>query len=198
MNFIEHNGYLWPESDRHAWRAIFREVRDSEKALKYVQKFDYAVQAGGNCGVWANYLRKQFNEVYSIEPDWENYLCLIKNTHDVKTIWAALGEKHDFVGLDKDPANIGAHQVKQGGHIPVVTIDDLDLPACDLIALDIEGMEPFALKGASKTIEKFKPVLMLEDKGLSERYGLPKGWSETIEDYEIVERIHRDVVLCPK
>lgn len=195
---VQVDGYFWPETDRHARKAIFSQVRDAERALKYCKNFNTVVQAGGNCGVWANYLRDRFDEVYSIEPDWQNYLCLLKNTKDVKTIWAALGCGPGFVGMEVDPSNIGAHQVSGKGRIPVITIDELALTACDLICLDIEGMEPEALKGAKETIARFKPILMVEDKGLSDRYGFRSGWSEHFEGYDVAERIHRDVILRPK
>lgn len=50
-------------------------------------------------------------------------------------------------------------------------IDNLQLPRCELIKADVEGMEEEVLRGASKTIERFRPVLYLEsdreDKRLS-------------------------------
>jgi hypothetical protein len=41
-------------------------------------------------------------------------------------------------------------------------IDDLNLPSCDLIHLDVEGYEAAALQGAIETIKKFKPVVIIE------------------------------------
>jgi FkbM family methyltransferase len=46
--------------------------------------------------------------------------------------------------------------------LPVIAIDDLDLPACHLIKLDCEGGEHDALLGALKTIVKFRPVIYFE------------------------------------
>ena len=34
--------------------------------------------------------------------------------------------------------------------------------SCDLISLDLEGFEPFAITGAIETINKFKPVVIVE------------------------------------
>jgi hypothetical protein len=46
--------------------------------------------------------------------------------------------------------------------IPQLTIDSFGFKEVDLIAFDMEGYEPNALRGAFKTIEKFRPVIILE------------------------------------
>lgn len=155
------------------------------------------MQAGGHCGVWANRLARSFTVVWTIEPDLENYLCMARNlVPNVQPIWAALGDKPGGgVGLERRPENSGAHFINGEGRIGVITIDELELEACDLIVLDIEGMEPLALHGAKETIERFKPVLMVEDKGLSDRYGFPVGWSDCWPGYGVEKRVKRDVIL---
>jgi FkbM family methyltransferase len=45
----------------------------------------------------------------------------------------------------------------------VIRIDDLGLPACTLIKVDVEGMELDVINGASATIEAYKPVLYVEN-----------------------------------
>ncbi len=49
--------------------------------------------------------------------------------------------------------------------VPVVALDDLQLPRCDLIKLDAELMEFEAMVGAARTIERFRPVLYFEQTG---------------------------------
>ena len=58
----------------------------------------------------------------------------------------------DIVDVDK-PALV---------NIPQMRIDDLNLSSCDLIHLDVEGSEDRVLKGAINTLQKFKPVIILE------------------------------------
>ena len=41
-------------------------------------------------------------------------------------------------------------------------IDSVELERCDLIKMDIEGMELEALEGARATIERHKPLLFVE------------------------------------
>lgn len=191
-------GLWWPEGDREGRRAALATVSDLFDAMMLCREHRVCVQAGGNCGVWANCLAERFDEVWTAEPDWQNYLCMVRNVRrNVRTIWGAFGAHAGAVGLVREEGNAGAHYVEGEGCIPVLLIDELDLPACDLIVLDIEGMEPEALIGAQETIRKFKPILMVEDKGLSERYGQPKDWTADIPGYRVARHVHRDVVLAP-
>ena len=48
------------------------------------------------------------------------------------------------------------------GYTPTIVVDNLNLPGCDLIQLDVEGYELNALLGAVETIKKYKPVLCIE------------------------------------
>ena len=62
----------------------------------------------------------------------------------------------EFIGQQIDYSEGKCNQVK------VVTIDQLELKRLDFIKIDIEGMEIEALNGAKKSIEQFKPQLLIE------------------------------------
>ncbi|MGI9411556.1 MAG: FkbM family methyltransferase [Hyphomicrobiaceae bacterium] len=193
------NGFHWPEKDVHCRQVVFDTTRDMEHALRHCAEMDICVQAGGNCGVWPAWLAEHFETVYTFEPDPENFRCLVQNVpENVITLQAALGMRRETIDLHRDPVNCGAYYVNGAGNIPTLRIDDLELPSCDLIVLDIEGMEADALEGAILTVQTFHPVIMAEDKGLSERYGIAKGAIEArMGDlgYRVAHRIHRDVIM---
>lgn len=50
-----------------------------------------------------------------------------------------------------------------GETVDVVQIDSLGLPRCDLIKVDVEGMEEQVVRGSLETIDKFRPNLYLEN-----------------------------------
>jgi len=202
--FLTRNGFMWPASDGECHQAVFGSLSDLDHAYARCSNFRVVVQAGGNCGVWPKELSHKFETVYTFEPDPVNFRCLAANVpeHNVFKFNGALGAERRLVELEREPRNIGAHQVaEKAGSIPTLLIDDLGLEACDLIYLDIEGYELNALLGARRTIEACRPVVAVEDKGLSERYGVPQGaverWLEDNLGYRVVDRVGRDVILIP-
>jgi FkbM family methyltransferase len=48
--------------------------------------------------------------------------------------------------------------------VDLITIDSLNLPSVGLIKLDIQGSELIALKGAAETIQRCRPVVLIEEK----------------------------------
>jgi len=193
-------GYYVPKNDTECIKVVF-DVTDLLPALALVDKFDCVIQAGGNFGVWANFLSDKFRHVYTFEPDPLNFSALCKNIGDVQNIIkfnSALGCDHEAIALNGREANAGAHFVSGKGIIPTLKIDDLGIEP-DLIVLDIEGYELKALIGGKETIQKFKPVIHFEDKGLSEKYGIAQGeaekWLEQF-GYKVRARIKRDVICA--
>lgn len=68
--------------------------------------------------------------------------------------------KHNnFGGIKVEYANNSENYEK----IEVISFDSLNLDKCDFIKVDIEGMERSFLLGAEKTINKFRPIMYLED-----------------------------------
>lgn len=50
-----------------------------------------------------------------------------------------------------------------GERVSVVALDSLDLPRCDFVKIDVEGMEREVLGGAARTIARFQPTLYVEN-----------------------------------
>lgn len=132
------------------------------------------VQAGGNLGIFPKRLAEEFAAVYTFEPDRELFGCLEHNAPEpnIIPVNAALGCSREPVALDcrrRDgsgrPVHEGLTHISGPGKIPQVLVDDLQLEACNLIYLDIEGYELNALKGAENTINRHHPVLALESNG---------------------------------
>jgi len=194
---------MWPASDRGAAAAVFNDIHALDSVYPLCRKLGVAIQAGGNCGVWPKAMGERFRIVYTFEPDPVNFRCLCANAPAVNVfkINAALGDVGGTVGLAARPDNVGAHQVDGSGDIPTLTIDDFALVVCDLIYLDIEGCELAALRGGAQTIARTRPVIVVEDKGMSVRYGVPPGEVEKYAcerfGYRVVMKLGHDVVMVP-
>ena len=197
---VERGGFIWPAADQWCSKVIFEEVADLAEVMPLIQGRSVALQAGGNCGVWAAWLAAHFETVWTFEPDPDNFACLVKNVPvNVRYRHAGLGDRAGHVGLEADPKNCGAHYVAGPGGIPMITIDSLNLPALDFLQLDIEGFEPLALQGAEATLRRCRPVVMIEEKGLSAAYysikrGTAEKWLSGF-GYRVVKKIRKDLVL---
>ncbi len=197
------DGDYWPTDDKECRKSVMVTFKDADVALKICRGKKVVIQAGGNCGIWARYLSQHFETVYTFEPDITNFICLNLNVPEANVIrmQAALGAKSKPISILKAPGNVGAHRVGDTGGIPVIRIDDLRLEACDLIQLDVEGYEYFCLKGAIHTIDNFKPVIMIEDKGHHKKYGVEHKELTDLFDvlgYVKYHKINRDLIMVPK
>jgi FkbM family methyltransferase len=222
MRQIEHR-FPWSDITTWAWTdddikllQVINDVNDVEAIIeKYVpaDRRNIVIQAGAACGIWPHRLSKMFNWVISLEPLPDNFECAAENLRTVNNIMlinGALGsgEEGDFVFMKQHP-----HERNNAGSQQVDLLDGPVRIGChqidkltprngivDFIALDLEGYEKPALMGAEETIKRCMPVIMVEDKGLSLKFGIHKdeviGWL-LARGYHIAERIKRDVVLVP-
>lgn len=146
------------------------ELSHLRRALEFVTNFGFAVDGGAHKGIWTRELLKRFATVAAFEPVDENFAHL----PDCLKFRAALGDKGGFVSMSPGPRNTGQYHVVEGDEVPIVRLDDFRFPA-GFVKLDVEGMEYRALLGAEETIRKHCPVVVIEETGLSERYGVPQG-----------------------
>lgn len=118
-------------------------------------------------------------KVYSFEPDYYNYQCLIFNVHNnnyenVSTVKKAISNKSESVILYQSSGTISSSigdrnmssrflkgQSVQKILVQATTLDlELEDSCVDVIKMDIEGAEMLALQGMSKIIHK-NPSLIL-------------------------------------
>ncbi len=173
-------------------------------ALKYVGLRRTALQAGARAGLWPWKLAPLFDRVISFEPEPDNYACAKRNLeafYNVELHQKALGEKCGPGMLAISGKNDGTHHLASPTttayrtvNVDVVTIDSLELHECSIIFLDVEGVELATLRGATSTLERCRPVLVLEENVLCHRYHHKQGdlekWLE-LKGYTVVERYGR-------
>lgn len=143
-----------------------------ERAIELMDCFDLAIDGGANIGSWTRLMAEHFDVVHAFEPQDEAFACLERNVQDwgvhenVILHHAALSDKEDKVRVGQ---LLRGHRtissmIIGAGDTPAYTIDSLNLEACSLIKLDVEGYEARALAGAARTIEEHKPWIMTEIK----------------------------------
>lgn len=169
LTTIKDGKWVWPANDENSWPGQ-NEHKDLYKTiLPLVDNTGIMIQAGGNCGFILSTFVDHFDFIYTFEPDPVNFYCLSQNVtaDNVFKMQACLGEANGTTRVQQliredRPHDTGGVHVAGDGYLPLIAIDSLNLPGCDLLQLDVEGFELKALKGAINTITKYKPVICVE------------------------------------
>lgn len=134
-----------------------------------------AVDGGAHVGGWTAALADLFQFVHAFEPAPDTFQRLQANVADrpnVQLYQMALMQQRQTVAIARGWSSPARQVVPaQCGDILAGTIDELNLPTCGFIKLDLEGCEPFALAGAGQTITRCRPFVLVEEAGLSARFG---------------------------
>lgn len=152
------------------WNNIFKKL-----ILQHVVDSSCVIQSGGHQGAYARLLSDIFDLVYTFEPHPVNFHCLVQNCQksNIIKMQSALGNECGTIVLE-EVSTSGQHRVVHTRHslypievrsrytVPVLTIDSLNVSSCGLIMLDTENFEVPIIEGALKTIEKFKPLIIVE------------------------------------
>ena len=173
---------LFNRHDRYIGRSLqlYGEFSEGECDVfrRIVRGGDTVVEAGANVGahtVPLAQLTQPGGRVIAFEPQRVVFQTLCANVSlnsllNVHCLQQAIGSQAGSIivpDLDyRSENNFGGLALggyTSGEQVALVTIDSLELSACDFIKLDIEGMERDALLGATRTIERFKPVLYVEN-----------------------------------
>lgn len=210
-----HHGWAFPDADRLMAAEMTPDGRYQqahlEAALRWVTHHGTAIDGGAHVGTWCRQLARRFRQVVAFEPASDTFACLVENMaahggQNVTCYEAALGAQPGRVRMMNDAknearGNTGARHVVAGEDVAVVTIDSLALDDVGFLKLDIEGSEPLALMGASATLTRCRPVVLVEDKALWMRhYGLPAGAVRDVlsgHRYRLAETVGCDQVWVP-
>jgi len=197
--------WWWPKWDSHTCKITPEEAKRIPEYLELVPRRGLVVQAGGNAGVFPQVLAEHFRKVITFEPDPDNFACMERNitASNVEMYNKALGDRPTFGEVYREKENehnSGGTMVREGMDVPVLPLDHIPLDGLDFLFLDVEGWEGPAVRGAEAHIERFRPVISLEMKGIGDKLGWPE--QETIEwlaarGYRIAEGIGRDKIFVP-
>lgn len=169
-------GWHWPVEDTGLWEGPREDWQHKFKPWidKHVKKMHTVVQAGGACGMYPRLLSGMFTNVYTFEPDQQNFYFLNINCCEtnVRKFNCALGSRHGNInfyppgssnrGVGRTGTDIDMDDEEVIGDTPLLMVDDFHFQELNLLFLDIENSEFYALKGSINTITKHRPVIICE------------------------------------
>lgn len=187
------HGLAFPDADQYLYDRLPENGVWQDDALqaglKVCKNFRIAIDGGAHIGTWSLALAEKFEKVFAFEPMADTYEALeqnIKNHNEkanIEKMYFALGAETTQGKLawrekDVKRKHTGARYIQEcegrEADFLISTIDMLYLDDVDFIKLDLEGGETDALKGATETLKRCKPVIVFEDKGFNKRFGYPE------------------------
>jgi FkbM family methyltransferase len=152
--------------------------------LSLLNKGDVAVDAGGNIGFYSLMMAEKVGAegcVHSFEPVPSTYLKLKTNVElnpqvsnvriNKNALWNKEEELHFSLSV-KNANNCGGYSASAKDHsieqvnCQAFTLENYfnvnHLHRLDALKMDIEGAELAALEGASKVLENYRPIVLLE------------------------------------
>lgn len=150
--------------------------------LRHISKGDVVIDVGSFCGDHTIAYAKAVGSggvVIAFEPSKDAYECLVYNMQDVSHIVVCvnkgLGSENKRMSIQKVETNDGMNYLVDGDDIEVIRLDDYKLVKLNFMKIDCEGHELEVLKGAEKTIEKFRPKMLIEINQMTlERSGISR------------------------
>lgn len=191
------------ECPKHDW--IHNKYR--ETILSHCTSTALAVQAGGCQGMYPRLLSDMFNHVYTFEPHPVNFHMLVANCQkdNITKINGALSDHcGQFTLIENEIVNSGCHTLADASHrkliretgkqytVQLFTVDMMNLPALDLLMLDVESYEHNVLLGSIQTIKKYLPVIICEGD-----ISIVTNLLDSI-GYEKISRLGDDTIYKPK
>ena len=158
---------------------LYGEYSESEARIFefFVKPGDTVVEIGANIGSHTVHLAQLVGDngaVWAFEPQRLVFQLLagnmaINGLTNVFCQQQCVSDKPGIIPvpvLDVDDivnwGGLSLEHSQTGEPVPAITLDSLDLPRCDFMKIDVEGMEQNVLQGARNTIAKFRPVIYME------------------------------------
>lgn len=173
------DAWYMPDRDTHfkPWLLQHQQRRDGrlcyqlhkyDEAMKSVAQRRVAVDVGAHVGFWSYWMAQDFEALHAFEPLASHRECWLANMParpGVTLHPEALGAAPGAVGLFETVENSGNTRIDvRPGGVPVVRLDDVDLPIVDFLKVDCEGYEAFVIEGAVETLRRCRPAVLVEQK----------------------------------
>jgi FkbM family methyltransferase len=156
-----------------------RELRVGERELRLLPflapRDRVALDVGANKGVWSMALSRLVDEVHAFEPNPKMFRVLDRalggrvHTHQIalsdRTGVAEFRVPKTRKGYSNQGGSLSTTKVA-GPHgaleVPTRRLDDLDIRNVGFMKIDVEGFEAEVIRGATETIRRDRPILVVE------------------------------------
>jgi FkbM family methyltransferase len=130
-----------------------------------------AIDVGANVGIFTLAMAQLVGisgHVHAFEPDATNLALLKENLainglrDRIDVSHVALSDEAGFIRFESTRDAASSHVSAIGNEVPTLRLDDYPVSRLDLVKIDVEGMECKVLRGARRTLTRFRPVLLVE------------------------------------
>jgi|688.fasta_scaffold444697_2 FkbM family methyltransferase len=164
-------------------------------SVSFINSARNAIDIGCRDGEYSRYLHKTFEHVYCF--DYRRRKLFHKNV-DLKKIThfkCALGDEFKIISASGGGSITSNGVPKEKWYdLQLYTLDQFAIENVDYIKIDVDGYELQVLRGALNTIEKYSPILVIE-----QEFGEDSSikFCETKLNYEIAnwDRDRRNVIM---
>jgi FkbM family methyltransferase len=182
IRVCRHGPMVYNKNDVYIGRALEKYGESSEIEQEFFRQLvrtgDLVVEVGANIGthtVGLSRLVGPSGVVFAFEPQRLVFQSLCANLalNQCANVYAfneALGAQSGEIAVPATnpfaQGNFGGLSLigaTSGDRVRMRTLDSLQLAACHLLKVDVEGMEIDVLRGALETIAKFRPALYVEN-----------------------------------
>jgi len=176
-----HGLMLFNRNDMYMGRYLdlYGEISEEElrALLAFIRPGMTVLDVGANIGTHTIPLAQAVGpqgNVIAFEPQRMVFTTLCANIAlnalgNVRPLWSGAGASRGTARVPPQnydaTGNFGGVSLSAevGEQVAIVTLDSLDLPACHLIKVDVEGMEISVLQGAVNTVARHRPILYVEN-----------------------------------
>ena len=177
-----HGAMLYLVTDQFIGQSLDRYGEFSQGEVdvfrQIVQPGATILEIGANLGTHTVFLAKAAGPsgtLHAFEPQRVIFQILCANVAlnaltNVFTHHAAVGRESGMITVPRidytvtnNFGGVSMENWREGERVPLLPVDSLGLTRCDLIKVDVEGMEGDVIAGAVRTIRQFRPVLYVEN-----------------------------------
>lgn len=139
-------------------------------SIPYITGKRNAIDIGCRDGEYTRYLHKEFNHTYCFDYRYRKLFSRNVDLSKVTHFKCALGDEHKIIKASGG-GSITSQKVPDDKKYneQLYTLDQFNFSDIDYIKIDVDGFEEQVLQGAIKTINKYQPLLVIEQENGDKR-----------------------------